>query len=103
VPLTLGFLDRASLADHHKSHRGEFGWISEEKYAAQADMFLGQPLNPVTQKEGTRKNGDTVRLDMATGEFGVLLKSGYIKTYFRADPRIHRKATNLEYFLECLK
>jgi len=103
VPLTLGFFDRASLADHHKSHRAEFGWISEDRYAAQADMFLGQALNTATQKERTRENGDTVRLDMTTGEFGVLLKSRHIKTYFRADPRIHGRATNLEYFLECFK
>jgi pyocin large subunit-like protein len=103
VPFTLGFADAAARAEHHQKHKTEFGWISEYEYAVLADKFLGLPLDPQTQLEGRRKNGDIVRFDMVTSEFGILLSDGHIKTYFKADPKIHKKATNLEYYQETLK
>jgi filamentous hemagglutinin len=104
VPFTLGFVDKAALANHHQRHRAELGWISEERYAVCADIFLGSPLNPRTQLEGCRSNGDIVRYDQQTDEFGVLSSDGHIKTYYKPDPRIHGKTNNLEYFQqECLK
>jgi hypothetical protein len=72
-------------------------------YATLADTFLGSPLDPEHQVEGRRSDGDLVRLDLRTDEFGILSKSGHIVTYFKADPRTHEKGTNLEYFKECVK
>jgi pyocin large subunit-like protein len=103
VPLTLGFRDRAALADHHQRHRCEFGWISEDRYADLADKFLGSPLDPACQMEGKRINGDTVRYDHVKDELGVLSSDGHIVTYFKPDPRTHGKANNLEYFKDCIK
>jgi pyocin large subunit-like protein len=103
VAFTLGFVDRKSLAHHHQRHRAEFGWISEERYAADADTFLGSPLDPATQFEGRRKNGDVVRFDQVTNEFGILSSDRHIVSYFKPDLRTHGKASNLEYFRETIK
>ena len=103
MPFTLGFRDRGALADHHQRHRGEFGWISEERYADQADKFLGASLDPTKQLERTRSNGDIVRYDQETNELGVKSSDGHILTYFKPDVRTHGKASNLEYFEECAK
>jgi pyocin large subunit-like protein len=101
---TLCFLDKKALATHHQRHRGEFGWISEEKYAYQADKFLGSPLNVKTQFEGKRSNGDIVRYDRVTDEFGILSSDRHVLTYFKPDVRTHGRASNLEYFQrECSK
>jgi hypothetical protein len=104
MPFTLGFRDNAALADHHQKHRSEFSWISQERYADQADKFLGGPLNPNTQLEGTRSNGETIRFDTVTNEFGILSSERRILSYFKPDPRDHGRASNLDYFQqECKK
>ncbi len=39
-----------------------------------------------------------VRFNPVTDEFGVLSSSGTIKTYYKPDPVIHGKVSNLDYF-----
>jgi hypothetical protein len=49
-------------------------------YEAKADAFLGGPLG-VAVAECTRPNGDRVRYNQVTQEFGVLRQDGTIATY----------------------
>lgn len=103
MPYTRGFRDAGSLADHFLKHGGDFGAANETEYELFADTFLGSPLDPTVQ-EGLRKNGDTLRYNAATQEFGILSRDGFIKTYYKPKPSIHGQATNSLYFQkECLK
>jgi filamentous hemagglutinin len=96
---TLGFTDVGSRAIHFKKHRKEFSEVmpTEIEYELRADAFLGGPLGQTTL-ECKRQNGDILRYDPASEEFGVLLKSGHIRTYYRCDQRIHGLSSNMEYF-----
>lgn len=61
---------------------GEFGTFAEYRTAAR--QFLGEGRGPgVLQK--TRPNGDIVRVDPATGYYGVRTRGGVIRTFFRPD------------------
>jgi pyocin large subunit-like protein len=69
---TLGFRDAVVLATKFAKHRAEFPLLStEQEYAAAADTFLGAPAHPPTW-ECFRVNGDCVRYNDLTNEFGVL-------------------------------
>lgn len=84
MPYTKGFRSAGALADHFNRHRGEFpGLQAEVEYVARADAFLG---GPVAQGafECTRSDGDTVRYNPATGEFGIMTPQGVIRSYFIA-------------------
>jgi filamentous hemagglutinin len=48
--------------------------------------------------EKTRPNGDVVRYNPATDEFGVVKPDGTIRTYYKPDPARHGRPTNLDYF-----
>jgi pyocin large subunit-like protein len=48
--------------------------------------------------EKTRTNGDIVRFNPVTNEFGVARADGVIRTYFKPDPAVHGFPTNLDYF-----
>jgi len=97
VPFTRGFVYPADRARHYARHGGDFGATNEMEYEEQADIFLGAPKS-ITSLESIRGNGDRVRYDPATEEFGVLAKNGRIKSYFRPDPAVHGLKTNLHYF-----
>lgn len=43
--------------------------------------------------------GDRVRFDVATQEFGIVTRQGYIRTYFIPDPAQHGYGSNFDYFL----
>lgn len=96
MPFTQGF-DPAFLDDHFDQHGDDFGATTSEEYEARADMFLGGPKEPATY-ECTRKNGDVLRFDIYTEEFGVLRKDGVILSYYIPDPLWHRQPSNLDYF-----
>jgi pyocin large subunit-like protein len=103
VPYTRGFRDPGYLADHFLRHGIDVGATNETEYELLADSFLGAPLAPGVQ-EGFRRNGDILRYNIITEEFGVLSRDGFIKTYYKPNPSIHGEATNLQYFQkECLK
>ena len=91
------FADEAKLIDHFMRHGADFGAKSAAAYAKQADSFLtGSVSKDVLQK--VRANGDVVRFNQSTNEFGVLSSNGSIKTYFKPEPSVHGKGTNLDYF-----
>ena len=72
-------------------------------YATKADAFLLGPKS-ATALDYTRSQGNLVRFDPATNEFGVLSAAGEVRTYFRPVPGVtHKRSTNLEYFnVSCL-
>jgi filamentous hemagglutinin len=91
--------------EHYNSHVDEFGvkGMGPAEYQDRADEFLGAP-KPAAVLECFRSNGDTVRLNPATDEFGILSRSGFIRTYFKPDPAVHGRPTNIDYFKwECKK
>jgi len=102
VPFTLGF-DPRLRGEHFDNHATDLGATTEEEYEALADAFIGGPLSENT-KECKRSNGDKIRYNFRTEEYGVLSGDGYIRTYFKPKPRIHRHRTNFIYFKsECKK
>jgi len=91
------FADDAKLQDHFQDHGADFGARTATQYEQQASAFLkGSKSASVLEK--IRPNGDVVRYDPATQEFGVISKDGVIRTYFKPDPAVHGRATNLDYF-----
>lgn len=92
MPFTLGFASQAHLIDHFDQHGADFGAATPAEYEARADTFLGGPMRPGTQ-EGRRKNGDIVRYNIMTREFGVVTQTGIILTYWRLNKR-----DNMAYF-----
>jgi filamentous hemagglutinin len=91
------FADDAKLLDHFNRHGADFGAKTAAEYAKQADHFLTGPLTPGVL-EKTRANGDIVRFNPVTDEFGVVSAKGPIRTYYKPDPSVHGKASNLDYF-----
>ena len=97
------FANSAERADHFHKHGADFGAKNARDYEAKADAFpLGSKSSTVL--DYTRSQGDLVRFDPATDEFGVLSASGEVRTYFRPVPGVtHKRSTNLEYFnVSCL-
>ena len=90
------FANEAKVLDHFARHGADFGANSAAEYESMASDFLTGDLNGL---EGTRLNGELVRFNPATDEFGVLKADGStIKTYFKPDPAVHGYPTNLDYF-----
>lgn len=101
-PFTRGFLTTDELVHHFFEHRAEFGVPDACTYLLMADRFLGQSLGRAL--ECTRRNGDLVRYNPSTEEFGVLGRDRVIRTYFKPDPYWHCEPDNLVYFqAECRK
>lgn len=91
------FADQAKLDDHFARHGRDFGAKNALEYQAQADNFL-TASKPAGVLEKSRPNGDVVRYNPGTHEFGVVSKGGSIRTYYKPDPAVHGKGSNLEYF-----
>lgn len=76
-----GFADDAKLTDHFNRRGSDFGAPSKEVYQQQATNFLsGSPDDSAVQL--TRTNGDVVRWDPSTGEFGFVSSTGIVRTYY---------------------
>lgn len=103
MPFTSGFESSANLTKHFILHGWEFGAMTEAEYERLADNFLSGPKGTDTL-ECRRGNGDRLRYNPVTNEFGVLRRDGVIRTYFKPDVAWHRRQTNLDYFFEeCTK
>jgi len=94
---TGSFADDAKLQDHWQRHGGDFGATDAAEYEQQANTFLNGPAGP-NVLEKVRANGDVVRYDPTTEEFGIARADGGIRTYYEPDPAIHGYPTNLDYF-----
>ena len=91
------FATDAQLQGHFGAHGGDFGAKTPAEYQQQADTFLNGPRGSGVL-EKVRPNGDIVRYNPATEEFGVSQGNGTIRTYFKPDPSVHGYDTNLDYF-----
>ena len=91
------FADDKLRQRHFRDHGSNVGAASEKEYLNLANKFFDQPSGG-NLLEIIRSNGDVVRFNKITDEFGVLRKDGVIRTYFKPDPRIHGFPTNLDYF-----
>jgi hypothetical protein len=85
------------LESKFNKHGSDFGALTASEYENQAASFLSDPDN-ADVLQFTRKGGDIVRFNPLTDEFGVLGSDGTIHTYYRPNPQIHGKPTNLDYF-----
>lgn len=106
MPTVSGFESPVELAEHYKKHvikRKEFGIISKAEYDAMAKAFLSAPLSADFEECIRSREGDLIRYNKATNEFGVLRSDGVIRTYFKPNPSRHGLPTNLDYFYsECV-
>ncbi|MFD0467955.1 RHS repeat-associated core domain-containing protein [Nonomuraea thailandensis] len=82
---------------HWRSHGGEFPHLNNAKeYVEEATDFLrGNQPGTLTRQ---RPNGDIVRYNPQTDQFGVMNAQGAPRTYYKPDPHIHGRPTNLDYF-----
>jgi hypothetical protein len=99
-PQGKGFSNQTLLEEHFKKHNEEFAppFATQEAYEQAGNKFMSdKPLAGVLQK--VRPNGDIVRYNPSTEEFGILRKDGILRTYFIPDPAKHGYPTNLDYFL----
>ena len=104
MPLTNGFFDALDRQDHFKKHGSDFGARDALHYEAMADAFLGSPLTPEILECTRAKNGDVVRYNTITDEFGVLSSSQHIRTYFKPKPHDTIKyPNNIAYWKEQCK
>jgi hypothetical protein len=109
VPLlTRGFRTQWQLEDHFYDHCADFNVCGNntqadmQRYEALADAFLGGPREATTRECIRRRDNALARYNSATEEYGVLSPDGYILTYYKPDPRLHRCADNLAYFqIDC--
>jgi hypothetical protein len=92
-----GFASERSLQGHWEKHGTDFGAKNRAEYEKQAIRFLNGPATEGTL-EKTRTDGDVIRFNERTDEFGVRRHDGTVRSYFRPDPAEHGKATNLDYF-----
>ncbi|UMP02495.1 polymorphic toxin-type HINT domain-containing protein [Amycolatopsis sp. EV170708-02-1] len=82
---------------HWQKHKSEFPNLNNAKeYVEAATAFLNSADANVLKR--TRQNGDVVRFNPRTNEFGVMDPSGVPRTYFIPNPATHGYPTNLDYF-----
>lgn len=77
--------DAADLATHFAKHRNDFGVATDVEYESLAHQFL-LTAGHADILQCTRKQGDIVRYNKVTAEFGVLSSQGVIRTYFKPKP-----------------
>lgn len=91
------FATQDGLNEHFQKHGGACGAANVAVYGAMAKTFLTGPL-AVGTLEKKRGNGDAIRYNPNTEEFGVISTAGVVRTYFIPNPAVHGYPTNLDYF-----
>ncbi|MCE3233582.1 MAG: hypothetical protein K0R98_1839 [Rickettsiaceae bacterium] len=75
------FSDQGKLDDHFDRHGQDFNASTATEYEKQASDFLtSQSSSDILEK--IRSNGDLIRFNPKTDEFGVISSNGTIRTYF---------------------
>lgn len=74
--------DRSTLDWHNDEHMKSLGFSSKEEYRAHAVSFANR-VDRTNNISYVRPNGDTVKFNKKTGEFAVISKAGFVKTYFK--------------------
>jgi hypothetical protein len=81
----ISFANSSALQDHFDRHGADFGAESADQYQSSASALLSGPL-PAGVLQITRSNGDIVRFNPETNEFGVASPTS-IRTYFIPNPQ----------------
>ena len=82
---------------HWGKHGADFPDLQNSKqYVDRAYDFMTSP-DPAIQ-EKIRANGDFVRYNARTEEFGVMTRDGVMRTYYKPDPAVYGLPTNQDYF-----
>lgn len=90
-----GFATKKLLKKHVNKHSNEFGTTSEDEYLAKATEFIKQPCSDTVDGYVTEQ-GEVVRFNRKTGEYGKGIPNGKIVTYFIAKYNSKTGETNLE-------
>ena len=106
---TLGF-DPVALPDHFQRHRARMSAVADaSEYEERADALFADP-RPAGILECARQDGDVIRFNTRTDEYGVMAPERIIRTYYipipcrklnpvnRRPGNCHREASNLDYF-----
>ncbi|MBK8148552.1 MAG: RHS domain-containing protein [Acidobacteria bacterium] len=84
--------------EHWKKHKDNLPeYQNSLEYVGGARNFFDSP--PPTTLSKVRPNGDRVLFDPTSDLFGVE-RNGIPSTFFRPDPAVHGRKTNLEYFYD---
>jgi hypothetical protein len=97
VVSTVPFKHRYDLERHFARHGQEFGTASADEYERLAEAFMRGPLRDGAL-ECSRANGDLVRFDPRTDEFGVIATAGHIMTFMIVRPLLSSWQTSMQYF-----
>jgi hypothetical protein len=90
------FKHRYDLKRHFVRHGEEFGTKTADEYERLADAFMMGPLRDGALE--CSRDGDLVRFDPGTNEFGVLTTDGHIATFMVLRPLPSDPQTPLQYF-----
>lgn len=106
MAFTLGFRDEISSLDHFSRHGARLGVATLEEYIKKADIFLGGPKDSDII-ECVRQNGNILRYNPVSDEFGVIDANKVILTFYVINLDLRAKAkypTNINYFQrQCLQ
>lgn len=109
------FVDDGELIDHFKKHAARLGIATASEYESRASRFLTGSRDTASTMECQRPQGDLLRFNRTTNEYGVLDAQGIIRTYYipvpckeipadRPKRRCHPHCDNESYFrFECLR
>lgn len=101
-PQARDFANSQALKKHYKKHvvrNNEWGYaMSQKAYLRRAQRHLTGPPGPNVQQY-YRPNGDLVRYNARTNEYGIVTPDGTIRTLFRPAPG-SKWADGQEYFLQ---
>lgn len=75
------FYDKGSMVEHYAKHGRETGCRSMEEYLKKANDTI---RNPSSLHKKQSEDGDDAYFLKSTGDFAVVAKSGYIRTYYKA-------------------
>jgi hypothetical protein len=82
---------------HFGAHGADFPSASNAlQYVDEAQTFLRTP--PSGTLTTIRTNGDIVRYNPTTNNFGVMDAASNPRTFFKPDPAVHGYPTNMDYF-----
>jgi pyocin large subunit-like protein len=92
-------MDWTEKHDHFWTHNDEFRphFASADAYEAAAVAFLTEAPGGSIM-ECTRRNGDLLRYDPVANVFAIVDRGGFVKTFYRPNPAIHKQTSNIEYF-----
>jgi filamentous hemagglutinin len=93
-----GFASEKLLNKHFEKHGDDFDVSDADSYLSAAEGFMNKnPSASILEK--VRADGDRVRFDRSTNEFGIVTPGGVLRTYYKpVSGSGHDYPTNLDYF-----